>query len=273
MFAVVSIIDAGSNLANLSTLICQSTVVPLALSSIQLYNAYMNQSSQLYQVQKIDTALDQTNARLAEITRIIESDKTVQTAQESVTSATYNLHLARRSLTTIEDAVKTIHIKIQTSEASLYGGKIRNPKELQDLQVETTSLKRRLAALEDEQLEAMLEVESAETELSRANKSLNVVKATFSSQQASLLGEQSQLSKIVERFQAERNATVQSILPENIDLYERLRKQKRGLAVVLIDDGACSGCGSSIRPAERQLARSPSQMLPCSSCGRILYAG
>jgi uncharacterized protein len=233
----------------------------------------MNQSSQLYQVQKIDTALDQTNARLGEINRIIESDQSVHTAQDLVASAMSSVQSTRRSLTLIEDAVKAVEIKIQLSEASLYGGKISNPKELQDLQNEITALKRRLASLEDDQLEAMLAFEDAETQLSEANKNLNEVKATFASQQASLLGEQSQLLKIAERLQAERDATVQSILPENIEIYERLRRQKRGLAVVMVEDGTCSGCGSSIRPAERQLARSPSQMLPCSSCGRILYAG
>jgi uncharacterized protein len=233
----------------------------------------MNQSSQLYQVQKIDTALDQTNARLGEINRIIESDQSVQTAQDLLSSAMESTQSTRRSLTLIEDAVKAVEIKIQLSEASLYGGKISNPKELQDLQNEITALKRRLASLEDDQLEAMLAFEDAETQLSEANKNLNEVKATFASQQASLLGEQSQLLKIAERLQAERDATVQSILPENMEFYERLRRQKRGLAVVMVEDGTCSGCGSSIRPAERQLARSPSQMLPCSSCGRILYAG
>jgi uncharacterized protein len=233
----------------------------------------MNQSSQLFQVQKIDTALDQANARLNEITRIIEADQSVHNARELVASATQSAQNARRSLTLIEDAVKAVEIKMQFSEASLYGGKISNPKELQDLQNEITALKRRLATLEDEQLEAMLAFEDAETELAEADKNLNEVKATFVSQQATLLGEQSQLEKIIERLQAERNATVQSILPENLELYERLRRQKRGIAVVMIDDGSCSGCGSSIRPAERQLARSPSQMLPCSSCGRILYAG
>jgi uncharacterized protein len=233
----------------------------------------MNQSSQLYQVQKIDTALDQANTRLAEINRIIEADKSVQTAQDLVTSATKSVQSARRALTNIEDTVKAVHIKIQTSEASLYGGKIRNPKELQDLQNEIAALKRRHTSLEDDQLEAMLAYEEAEDVLEEANKRLVAVKADFASQQASLLGEQSQLFKTVERLQAERNATAQSILPDNIQIYERLRKQKRGLAVVLVEDGSCSGCGSSVRPAEIQTARSPAQMLPCSSCGRILYAG
>jgi uncharacterized protein len=242
----------------------------LPSNSIMLY---MNQSSQLYQVQKIDTALDQTNARLNEINRILEADQSVQQAQEEVASAVRAVHLARRALTSVEDAVKAVQIKIQMSESSLYGGKIRNPKELQDLQSEITALKRRLSSLEDDQLEAMLALEDTETQHAAANTNLNEVKATYASQQAALLGEQSKLQKIAERLQAERNANIQSILPENLEFYERLRKQKRGLAVVMVDEGTCSGCGSSIRPAERQLARSPSQMLPCPSCGRILYAG
>lgn len=233
----------------------------------------MNQASQLYQVQKIDTTLDQANARLAEITRIIESDKSLAMAEDDLTRAKHHLHQARRNLAMIEDNIQSVQIKQQTSEANLYGGRIRNPKELQDLQQEINALKRRLSALEDEQLEAMLVIEEAESSYSLADSTLNKVKAIVASQHALLLGERSQLVKNCERLQAERAATIQSILPENLDLYERLRKQKRGLAVVLIDEGACSGCGSSIRPAEKQLARSPSKMLPCSSCGRLIYAG
>jgi predicted nucleic acid-binding Zn-ribbon protein len=245
----------------------------LARIRIHFYNPIMNQSSQLYQLQKIDSELDKTNARLAEIARLLESDESVLTAQQQLESARRNEYKKRSELQNKEALAREINIKIDTSNSSLYGGKIRNPKELQDLQEEISSLKRRLGSLEDEQLEAMLALDQAEATHKSASESLDQANANFAMQQSGLIGEQSKLQKNVDRLMVEREYTAGSILPDNISVYERLRKQKRGLAVAAVEDNACTACGSTIRPAEQQAARAPQAMAFCSSCGRILYAG
>jgi predicted nucleic acid-binding Zn-ribbon protein len=233
----------------------------------------MNQSSQLYQLQKIDTDLDQANNRVTEINRLLEMDEALKQAKNKVEQAQSNLIKTRHSLKNCEESVSAVRIKINTSESSLYGGKIRNPKELQDLQTEIAALKRRLSVLEDEQLEAMIVLEQSENELSTAQDRLVEITADHTSKQSGLVGERTQLEKNIEKLQSMRNGVVSSILPENLEIYERLRKQKRGLAVCAVDENECSACGSTIRPAERQAARSPLQIAYCSSCGRILYAG
>jgi predicted nucleic acid-binding Zn-ribbon protein len=180
---------------------------------------------------------------------------------------------ARRGLKTAEDAVSAVRIKINQSEASLYGGKIHNPKELQGIQTEISSLKKRLAVLEDEQLEAMLAVEEAEAGQTKSQEDLVKTKADVAGQQASLLGEQGQITRTAEKLQTMRAMAAASILPENLQIYERLRKAKRGLAVSKIDDNACTVCGSPVRPAEFQAAHASQQMGYCGTCGRILYSG
>jgi uncharacterized protein len=130
-----------------------------------------------------------------------------------------------------------------------------------------------LAALEDEQLEAMLAVEDAEKNLQASNLQLTETQAQAVAKQANLIGERSQIEKSNERLMAERQATVGSIQKSNLDIYEILRKQKRGIAVATISDEACTACGAELRPAEIQLARAPQQIAYCSSCSRILYAG
>ncbi|MDZ4159181.1 MAG: hypothetical protein U1B80_05250 [Anaerolineaceae bacterium] len=224
-------------------------------------------------MQKIDTELDQIQSRLNDIATAINADETVRVAQGLVGEASKNLSEARRSLREAEDVVQSVQTKLSTSTEALYGGTIRNPKELKDLQEEVASLKRRLAVVEDHQLETMLVVEQAEGTYAALNNELMACQARLSERQASLIGEQERLSKILQRLKAERKATIGSILPDNLQIYERLRNQKRGLAVVLIEDSACAGCGASLRPAEIQSARSPSQLVFCSSCSRIFYAG
>ncbi len=233
----------------------------------------MNQSSPLYQLQKINSEIDRATARLAEVSRELALDETIRTAIQIQEAAKRDQYKAQQNLRSIEQEVQAVRIKINTSEASLYGGKIRNPKELQDIQSEIAALKRRHAALEDSQLEAMLALDEADGELISAEKSLTATQSAHATQQAGLLGEQSQLQKKLDRLQVERSATIGSILPENLKIYERLRKQKRGVAVAAIEDNACAGCGTSIRPAEVQAARSPENLAYCSTCGRILFSG
>ena len=109
----------------------------------------MNQSFHLFQLQKIDSQLDNLNKRIHEIDGIIAGDRSVVEAQDALSAAKANHQKARHHLSECEDRVSSKRIKIEQSEANLYSGSIRNPKELQDLQMEIGSLKRHLADLED----------------------------------------------------------------------------------------------------------------------------
>jgi predicted nucleic acid-binding Zn-ribbon protein len=233
----------------------------------------MNQAFQLYQLQKIDSQLDTIENRLSEIARILVADETREQAETAVHQKQQEIQLARLSIQKLEDVVQAQKIKVETSIAALYGGKISNPKELQDLQNEVGSLKKYLANLEDQELEAMISFDQLDLDLKKDMDNQKFVQSNFAEKQSRLLGEQLQLNRTKEKLLAERNATVPSILPENLDFYLKLRKTKRGIAVASITDGACTGCGSTLTPAEWQAARSPRQVVYCSSCGRILYAG
>ena len=233
----------------------------------------MSQAFHLLQLQKIDTQLDQGQSRLSQIDRILESNESLRQATSSYEAAKYEVKTAQEVLVKTEAAVQAQRLKIDTAEASLYSGNIRIPKELQDLQKDILSLKRHVAALEDEQLEAMVLLEQFEAVQTAASGQVAKVQAEVASQSASLLGEQSQLIKNQERLNTERLAAHSQISADNLAIYQKLREQKRGLAVCPVEDNACAGCGSTLRPEERQAARSPIQVVRCGSCGRILYAG
>jgi len=233
----------------------------------------MSQAFNLLQLQKIDTQLDQIQSRITQIERILSSNEALSLAIAAREASDRKLKIARDSLAKSESAVQTQRIKVETSEAALYSGKIRIPKELQELQAEITSLKKRLSILEDEQLEAMVLVEQSETDLDNSSKKLLIVQAEVATQSAGLLGEQGQLQKLQERLGTERQVALSQITSDILTTYNRLREQKRGLAVCQVEDNACAGCGSTLRPETRQAARSPVQIVKCESCGRILYAG
>jgi predicted nucleic acid-binding Zn-ribbon protein len=233
----------------------------------------MSQAFHLLQLQKIDTQLDQIQSRISQIERILSSNEALSLAIAANEASIKKLKTTQEILGKSESAVQMQRSKVETSEAALYSGKIRIPKELQELQLEITSLKKRLSNLEDEQLEAMVAVEQAEKDLENSSKKLVLAQAEAASQSAGLLGEQSQLQKHQERLGTERLAALSQITTDILATYYKLREQKRGLAVCQVEDNACAGCGSTLRPETRQAARSPLQVVRCESCGRILYAG
>jgi predicted nucleic acid-binding Zn-ribbon protein len=233
----------------------------------------MSQPFKLYRLQQIDSQLDRGRNRLHEINKVLQDDAALRQARQNIASSEQKLQSTRKALLSSEWEVNEQHIKIEQSESSLYGGKIRNPKELQDLQNEVAALKRYLTVLEDRQLDDMLALEEAENELEHDKQVMRQVEAQASSQNALLLQEQDNLLKEIQNQETERQAVISSIPREELILYDQLRKMRNGVAVARVTDRACSACGSTLSASLLSTARSANQITRCASCGRILYAG
>jgi len=226
----------------------------------------------LYRLQQVDSRIDQVNTRLDAIRAVLENDSSTRAARATLEQAEKSLHEAEKNLRTSEAASQAQRIKLEQTEASLYGGRVQNPKELQDLQNELAALKRHLATLEDTQLESMLTLETAREEHKAALTNLSQVEGQFISQNASLKSEQDTLQNNLENLKAERTATHSTIQQALLEKYETLRLKRRGLAVTTVSDQACDACGAGLTPAQAQSARISTQLVECPSCGRILFS-
>ncbi len=233
----------------------------------------MSQSLDLYRLQRIDTQYEKISSRFREIDQILQKDEALSQAQKLMAEAENSLQSARNILRLAEGAVQSQSIKIEQNEASLYGGKVKNPKELQDLQNENLALKRYKSVLEDKQLDAMIALEAAEAEHKTASANLKQVQDTSEQKNAKLVAERDSLQRDIERLDSERQVTAAPIPADILSIYNKLRQQKRGLAVAAVIDETCAACGSTLTPAYWQAARSPHQISYCPTCGRILYAG
>jgi len=232
----------------------------------------MSEPFKLFRLQSIDTQLDQARARLRDIEAAKTNHAELQAAEQAEQQANAQLMIARKALRHMEENVQAQRIKIEQTEAALYGGKVRNPKELQDLQNESAALKRYQAVLEDRLLEAMIVNEDAEAGQAMVVKHLGDVRNRFANLVEQLTKEQAELIHEVARQEGERQAAASGILESELQLYEQLRQQRRGLAVAKVVDRTCSACGSTLSAALLHTARSLNQIARCDSCGRILYA-
>jgi hypothetical protein len=232
----------------------------------------MSEALNLYRLQKIDTRIHQITARLGEIDRKLSDDSRVKRAQNNLEKAQAQARQKRIELKQIEDKVEAQRIKRKTTQAALFGGKIKNPKELQDLQMESEALKRYISQLEDEQLDAMITNEEAENAEKQAIQALKQIKGTVAEENASMLGEKNKLETDLERLTRERDAVFQSVSSKALHLYQELRKNKHGTAVAAVTEGGCSICGQSLTPSDLQSIRASNRLVFCPTCGRILFA-
>ena len=232
----------------------------------------MSASLGLYRLQVVDSRLDEIRARLDEIRQILENDEAMKKAQARVDKAEKAHNATLQTLKKAEQEVQAQKIKIEQSEAKLYSGTVKNPKELQDLQNEVSALKRYLGALEDRQLEAMLEEEEAANNKQAMLDKRHQLKAQLEIQNQDLTNEQADLGKELERYESERQAALTPLDASLLAVYDDLRQQKRGLAVTLVSDGACAACGTTLTPALNQSVRQSPEICSCPSCKRILFA-
>jgi predicted nucleic acid-binding Zn-ribbon protein len=231
----------------------------------------MSISLNLYRLQKIDTAINKIEIRLAEINIALNDDQKIKIAEKALEKAQEKTKKVRINLRKLEGKVESKQIKRKTDQAALFSGRIKNPKELQDLQNETEALRQYISQLEDEQLDLMIEHEAAEKAEEKARLALKQARGTNIEENAALIGEKSKLQEDFERLTREKTAVLQAIPPQSLSLYSRLRKAKRGIAVAGIMDGCCKLCGQQLTPGDLQTIRSSTSFVYCPSCGRILY--
>lgn len=233
----------------------------------------MSRPFKLYRLQQLDSQLDWIHTRLLEIEAALQNDADLQQAIEASQQSENAHQAALKALRRAEENVQQQRLKIEQNESSLYGGKIRNPKELKDLENEVASLKRYLSVLEDRQLEAMVIEEDAQANYKLATEALEKARADFENRCNNLISEREKILRDQERLDEERRAAIVSIPPEDMAQYAQLRKTRRGVAVAMVVERACSACGSTLNATLLNAVHSPNQISLCDACGRILYKG
>ena len=232
-----------------------------------------NPSFHLFQLQKIDTRIDALTKRLTEIDRMRNDNSARQEIEHALAQLNNAYAQQKKNYDLIEEKAHAKKMKIEQSESSLYGGLVKNPKELQDLQTEIKLLKQSVSTLEDEQLEQLVEMETTEAQVTSIQNSLTEFDAKLAIELSAFFVEEGEKKLEKEKLLHERKVVLDQVNPEFMATYQTLRKLKNGIAVAAIEDGSCQVCGSTLTPADCQTAKSPSRMATCSSCGRILYAG
>jgi len=231
----------------------------------------MNIGFQLFQLQRIDTGLDIAQQRINEIDNLINNDTKTTNAQNNIEKEKTQLLTYNNEFNAISNDIQTKKIKVSQSESSLYNGSVTNPKELQDLQLEISSIKKSIEKLEEVLFEVMIHVDQSEKHLEIQKEILINTKSKFATFVSLLHGEKNTLLENIKGLNSKKATMIAQISEDNLNQYETLRNLKNGLAVTKLQENTCGACGSSLTASQRQEARSATNLFICPSCRRIIY--
>jgi len=229
----------------------------------------MSIAKQLYQLQEVDLDIESNEQTLQRLNSQLGENRALVEAQTKLTSEQRRLDELKHQQHSAEWEVDGLVTKITTAEEQLYSGRIKNPKELTNLQHEVDILKAKRDQLENKALEIMGQVELAEANVASKSSELNKLKAEWHRQQQQLLADIEALKSKLSDLKHKRGLMSAEIDSQAVVVYDKLRKQK-GQAVARVEQGICRGCRISLPSSELQQARS-GNLVQCSSCGRILF--
>ena len=231
----------------------------------------MTSISELFALQELDLALAADRAAIEEIaTRLDEPEELVE-ARQLLVQGREELREAEHQFKESEFEADELKRKIEPIEKKLYQGSVTNPKELQDLQADLDSLRRRRSELEDKALAAMDALEQAQQRATEADRTLGELAEQHGVERDDMGARTGELEAEISKLLPDREEAAGEIDPSLLRLYEILRTNKGGRAVAKVVGGACQGCRISLPMNVMQRARAGSDVVQCPSCERILY--
>ena len=230
----------------------------------------MTDAASLYELQKIDSNWEKVRRRLIQIQKLTAEPEDLRTAREHLRQTDKQLHDWHALQLNAELESRGLAERIAESDKLLMSGTVRNPKELEQLDASVAALRRHQASVEEQGVNALLQVETLTKQQKGEQAVLAGVEKTWNTRREELVQEENKLKRYALQLKAQRAKLTESIPASDVALYDDLRKRKAGIAVSPIANGVCTACSVRVPTGVASTLRSRSEAIYCTSCGRIL---
>lgn len=171
-----------------------------------------------------------------------------------------------------ENDVELVRDRMVRDQSLLDSGSINDPRQLENLQHEIGSLRRRQSDLEDIELEIMERAEAARVSVARATEALDAATAQLRETEAVRDAALADHAADDARLAGERAEVAGGLPGDLLALYEKLRADNGGVGAAALHRGRCEGCRLELTATDiARIREAPSnELLRCEECRRIL---
>ena len=225
----------------------------------------------IYKLQIIDSDIIDSVKLLSDIKYKISDKKELSSLEDKLAKNSVSFNKLQVMKKTIELEVTSIQENINSINQKIYGGSIKNSKELIALDGEKGFLEEKLSLNEDKLLNIMIKTDSLQTYINSLNMKIIEVTNKKQSEMPELIKEEKKIVNKIDVLNSDRKKIIPNIRKDILMVYDQLIKSKNGLAVVKVTRGTCEGCRLSVPSADLQRVKTSSNIVRCSSCNRIIF--
>ncbi len=229
---------------------------------------------ELINIQTIDLELEELEEKLKQLNKLLETKGPEMQLEEMKKRLEAYKTLVKEKELKIDKISGEIQIteeKIKVENERLYSGKITRPKELQAIEGEIKSLKKRVEQLKANKEELEKEIFSGKDKISKAGKLVTDFSEKLIKEKKEKLNTKKELESRVESLNKKREKLVEKTKPEHYKLYVSLRERYGGEVIVKISEKACMGCFVELAAKDyERITKLESDISLCPNCGRIL---
>ena len=199
----------------------------------------------LLELADLDTelgSLDHRRRTLPEIAELAQLGERAAKVRDAITIADTNLSDLDREQSRAERDVEQVRVRIDKDNERLNAGRVSNARELESLQSEVASLRRRQSDLEEGVLELMEKRESAQALRDGAAAEAETVAAETATVTARRDVALAEINEQAAKATSARAGVVAGIPADLLALYDKVRAQSGGLGAAPLRRGQCGGC-------------------------------
>lgn len=214
----------------------------------------------LFEMKHRAAALDLGKAELAQAQQLAAELETVGGEAHRLAAELKDLELQNKSG---EDKIKRL-------SGELYGGKVVNPREVQTVEQEIESTRRRIADNEERMLELYDLVPPAQKAARAIEDQIAALKKTAAEKRQRAVVAHAEIERSYKAKSAERAPATKAVPAPLLAQYERIRERLHGPAMATVTDiDRCEACGMLV-PEKTRAYLKADRVVECESCHRIL---
>ena len=226
-------------------------------------------------MQEHDTAVERLRHRratLPELAQLAGVEQALAALEQARAEAAGRRDEVARRQRALEDDLASTEAKISELEQRMYSGVVSAPRELQAMQADVESLRRRRSTLEDGVLETMAEQEPLDDEVSDLDREQERLDQEGVRLRAAVAEARAAIDAELAVEESRRAEAVEGLPEDLMARYERLRARLDGIGAAPLVGGRCGGCHLSLPATEVDRIRRepPDALITCDQCGRIL---
>jgi uncharacterized protein len=229
----------------------------------------MTSGRDLQRLQEVDTRIAALETDVAHAEDTLRRDPALERVREAAGAAEQARREADTAAAAAEAEVNALQSRVTALDRRLYGGSVRNPQDLLEMQRELEVLRSRLSDAEDRALAQLDGVEAATAAERERVAELHAAEQRRAAELGPLEAHLDASRRDLEAARAEREEVAAQVDAAALALYRRVA-QRRTPAVVGLEGDSCGGCHLPLSGEERRLVRTGTEIVQCSNCDRIL---